>query len=138
MKAERGKKTVDYLKKNGILNLRGGIPSSLLSTGQQWDYPNAWSPYQNLIIIGLHKSGNEEAIEVARDLAHKWVNSIIKGFHENKAMFEKYNAQNSGQFGGGGEYHIQAGFGWTNGAILELINFYFRAKIRKSKGRTML
>ncbi|KAJ8912193.1 hypothetical protein NQ315_003797 [Exocentrus adspersus] len=138
VKAERGKRSVEYLRKMGILNLRGGIPSSLLSTGQQWDYPNAWSPYQNLIIIGLHKTGDPEAVEVAKELALKWVNSNIKGYHENKAMFEKYNAQNSGQFGGGGEYHIQAGFGWTNGCILELINFYYRDKMRKSKGRTIL
>ncbi|XP_023310533.1 trehalase-like, partial [Anoplophora glabripennis] len=137
-RVERGKRSVDYLRKHGVLQLRGGIPASMIPTGQQWDYPNAWTPFQNLIIIGLHKSGHPEAIEVARDLAHKWINSNIKGFHENKAMFEKYNAQNSGQFGGGGEYHIQAGFGWSNGGILELINFYHRAKIRKSKGLTML
>ncbi|KAJ8927274.1 hypothetical protein NQ314_020277 [Rhamnusium bicolor] len=134
VRAERGHKAVEYLKKHGLLNYRGGIPASLLPTGQQWDFPNAWSPYQNLVIIGLDKSGDPDAQEVARDFAHKWVSSNIKAYDENKVMFEKYNAQNSGQFGGGGEYHIQAGFGWSNGCVLELINLYFRAKTRKSIG----
>ncbi|CAH1154580.1 unnamed protein product, partial [Phaedon cochleariae] len=130
VREERGGKAVDYLRSQGITNYRGGIPASLFPTGQQWDFPNAWSPYQNLIIIGLDKSKNGTAIEEARQLAHKWVNSNIRAWHENKVMFEKYNAQNSGQFGGGGEYHIQAGFGWSNGCVLELIHLYFRTKTR--------
>ncbi|CAH1108704.1 unnamed protein product [Psylliodes chrysocephalus] len=128
---ERGARTAKYLHKIGIDRYRGGIPMSLLPTGQQWDFPNAWSPYQNLIIIGLDKSKDPSAQELGKDLAHKWVNSNIKAFHENKVMFEKYNAESSGHFGGGGEYHIQAGFGWSNGCVLELIHIYFRTKTRK-------
>lgn len=134
VRAERGGKAVDYLFKKGIVNYQGGVPSSLFPTGQQWDFPNAWSPYQNLVIIGLDKSGNERAKDLARDLAHKWVNANIRGFDDNKVMFEKYHAQYSGQFGGGGEYHIQSGFGWSNGCVLELIHLYYRAKTRKYKG----
>lgn len=33
-------------------------------------------------------------------------------------IFEKYHAQLVGQPGGGGEYVVQEGFGWTNGVIL--------------------
>ncbi|CAG9831766.1 unnamed protein product [Diabrotica balteata] len=131
LKQELGAKSVKYLRKHGIDVYRGGIPMSLLPTGQQWDFPNAWSPYQNLIIIGLDKSEDPEAIEMAQYLAHNWVNSNIKAFHENKVMFEKYSAESSGHFGGGGEYHIQAGFGWSNGCVLELIHLYYRTKRRK-------
>ncbi|CAG9863924.1 unnamed protein product [Phyllotreta striolata] len=131
---QRGAKTVQYLNKIGITKLKGGVPSSLLPTGQQWDFPNAWSPYQNLIIIGLDKSKDPNAVELAKELAFKWVNSNIKAFHENKVMFEKYSAESSGSFGGGGEYQIQAGFGWSNGCVLELIHLYFRAKTRKFVG----
>nr|XP_023026984.1 trehalase-like [Leptinotarsa decemlineata] len=134
VKEERGRRAAEYLKKKGIVNFQGGIPSTLLQTGQQWDFPNAWPPYQNLIIIGLDKSNSTEAKEVAKQLAHKWINSNIKGFHDNKAMFEKYDVQTSGQFGGGGEYNVQAGFGWSNGGILELIHLYYRAKTRKYIG----
>jgi len=35
------------------------------------------------------------------------------------AMFEKYNATVEGAAGGGGEYAVQEGFGWTNGLVLE-------------------
>lgn len=134
VREERASKAVEYLRRNGILNFRGGIPMTLLQTGLQWDFPNAWSPYQNLVIIGLHRCGNEDVKEVAKQLAHVWVNSNIRAFHDNKVMFEKYHAQNSGQFGGGGEYQIQAGFGWSNGCVLELIDIYFRTKTRKYKG----
>ncbi|VEN45451.1 unnamed protein product [Callosobruchus maculatus] len=130
-KARIGGRCAEYLLKQGIRDLRGGVPMSMYPSGQQWDYPNAWSPYQNLVIIGLHKSNNETAQELAKELAHKWVNSNVKAYHENKVMFEKYSAAQAGQFGGGGEYQIQSGFGWSNGCVLELIHWYFRSKTRK-------
>ncbi|KAJ8972938.1 hypothetical protein NQ317_013209 [Molorchus minor] len=128
---DRGKSAADYLTKNGIIYLKGGIPTSTIPSGQQWDYPNAWAPFQNLIILGLQKTGHPEALALAKNFAHTWVNSNIKAFQENKVMFEKYDAKNSGQFGGGGEYIIQAGFGWTNGCVMELIDAYFRTHTRK-------
>jgi hypothetical protein len=36
-------------------------------------------------------------------------------------VFEKYHAQMVGEPGGGGEYIVQEGFGWTNGVILFLL-----------------
>ena len=35
-------------------------------------------------------------------------------------MFEKINAE-TGKYGDGGEYVIQTGFGWTNGAVIDLL-----------------
>lgn len=28
----------------GVLNFPGGIPTSLIESGEQWDFPNAWPP----------------------------------------------------------------------------------------------
>lgn len=38
-------------------------------------------------------------------------------------MFQ-YDASVPGGYGGGGEYEVQMGFGWTNGVILELLDKY--------------
>lgn len=40
-------------------------------------------------------------------------------------MYEKYNADQVGVGGGGGEYVPQVGFGWTNGVALVLLNTSF-------------
>lgn len=37
---------------NKILTYQYGIPTSLRNTGQQWDFPNAWAPLQDLVIRG--------------------------------------------------------------------------------------
>lgn len=34
------KRSVDYLHASGATNFPGGIPTSMLQTGQQWDFPN--------------------------------------------------------------------------------------------------
>lgn len=37
-------------------------------------------------------------------------------------VFEKYHAIDIGYPGGGGEYTVQEGFGWTNGVTLWILN----------------
>lgn len=39
-------------------------------------------------------------------------------------MWFQYDAENIGRFGGGGEYVVQDGFGWTNGLVFELLAKY--------------
>jgi hypothetical protein len=39
-------------------------------------------------------------------------------------LYEKYDARVLGQRGGGGEYEVQSGFGWTNGVVLALLQKY--------------
>lgn len=36
----------------------------------------------------------------------------------------QYDATVSGGHGGGGEYEVQLGFGWSNGIIMDLLNKY--------------
>lgn len=36
----------------------------------------------------------------------------------------QYSADELGGYGGGGEYTVQAGFGWTNGVILDFLKMY--------------
>ena len=43
---------------------------------------------------------------------------ISKYFSFLGQVFEKYHAVNVGYPGGGGEYIVQEGFGWTNGVVL--------------------
>ena len=38
-------------------------------------------------------------------------------------MFQ-YDVRHIGEPGGGGEYEVQLGFGWTNGVVLQLIDKY--------------
>ena len=37
-------------------------------------------------------------------------------------VFEKYHGQMVGEPGGGGEYMVQEGFGWSNGVILYVLH----------------
>jgi alpha,alpha-trehalase len=39
-------------------------------------------------------------------------------------MFEKFSLLNVDSSGGGGEYTVQAGFGWTNGVLLWVASTY--------------
>nr|AII81931.1 trehalase [Blattella germanica] len=126
------KRSVEYISNESIRNYLGGIPASLELSNEQWDFPNAWPPLQSIAIQGLAYTNDEVAKNLAFELANNWVKSNYKGFEDSKAMFEKYDAQHPGKYGGGGEYVVQSGFGWTNGVILEFLNTYGKEMNSKS------
>lgn len=116
-------KAFKYLKESGALSYPHGVPTSLVASGEQWDYPNAWAPLQQMLIRGLSEIPSDEAKQVAFELAQKWIKSNWETYNTHNAMFEKYDV-NDGKPGGGGEYNVQLGFGWTNGVALQLLHQY--------------
>lgn len=103
----------------------GGVPTSLIYSKEQWDFPNAWAPLQQFIIDALDGLNLPEATEMADKLAVTWFNSNYCAWSNTLSQgglfFEKYDVTNPGVAGGGGEYHVQTGFGWTNGVLLKLL-----------------
>mmetsp|Transcript_2640 Transcript_2640/g.7939 ORF Transcript_2640/g.7939 Transcript_2640/m.7939 type:complete len:573 (-) Transcript_2640:216-1934(-) len=100
---------------------RGGVLTSLVDSGQQWDQPNAWPPLQYFIIRGLQRLRAPAAHDLARTLRSRWLDSNYRAWAATGAMFEKLDAFRPGVGGGGGEYEPQLGFGWTNGVVLDLL-----------------
>ncbi|HMI19667.1 MAG TPA: alpha,alpha-trehalase TreF [Sphingomonas sp.] len=98
----------------------GGLRTSLVRTGQQWDSPNGWAPLQWIAITGLDRYG-EKAL--ARDIATRWLNNVGAFYKQTGRMIEKYDVEERAA-GGGGEYAVQDGFGWTNGVTAALMDRY--------------
>lgn len=88
-KADIARFTLEYLNASGILNFSGGIPTTMEQTGEQWDFPNAWPPFQHMVIMGLEYTGEKEAQEVAYNIASKWIQSNYMGWTMSGTMFEK-------------------------------------------------
>lgn len=124
---ENAPRIQEYLRLSKGLDYPGGIPSSLVKSGEQWDFPNAWPPLVSIVVNALEALGTEEANDMAFEVAQNWVRACHKGFEENKQMFEKYDAEIPGRVGGGGEYTVQDGFGWSNGVVLEFLAKYGRS-----------
>lgn len=99
----------------------GGVPVSGpgKDTGQQWDFPNVWAPHQFLIVEFLYSKGEHK---MALQIARAFYNSVSVGFKQKGVFYEKYNAEQLGFTGEGGEYAAQTGFGWTNGTALSFIS----------------
>ncbi|XP_068632048.1 uncharacterized protein [Battus philenor] len=121
---KRVPRIIKYLRDSGALDFPGGIPTSLIKSGEQWDYPNAWPPLVSIVVNSLKALGTSESKQMAFDVAQTWVRACLKGFTDNKQMFEKYDVEQPGRIGGGGEYIVQTGFGWSNGVVLEMLKAY--------------
>ncbi|KAL7631224.1 UNVERIFIED_CONTAM: hypothetical protein RMT77_018471 [Armadillidium vulgare] len=119
---------LSYLNRINITSYPGGIPTSLMNSSQQWDLPNGWAPLQYFAIIGLRNIGEikKDALLLAHVLAENWVVNCYSTFQNSlpHAMFEKYDVTKVGVPGGGGEYSVQEGFGWTNGVAMKFLSLY--------------
>lgn len=95
----------------------GGLVTTLTNSGQQWDSPNGWAPLQWVAIEGLRRYGYTE---LADDITRRWLAINEKVFKKSHRLVEKYNVIGGDGLGGGGEYVLQDGFGWTNGVYVAL------------------
>jgi alpha,alpha-trehalase len=97
----------------------GGLLTTPVASGQQWDAPNAWAPLEYMAIMGLRRYGQQA---LADTVAYRWMRVNVRGFAQTGKLLEKYNVEATGSAaGGGGEYPLQDGFGWTNGVLLTLL-----------------
>ncbi len=99
----------------------GGIVTTPVVSGQQWDAPNGWAPLQWIAIAGLRRYSLSP---LADSIACRWMRNVDRVYGEDGKLVEKYDVTASGRPGGGGEYPTQDGFGWTNGVMRQLIAEY--------------
>ncbi len=103
-----------------LLLAPGGLRTTTVRTGQQWDAPNGWAPLQWIAVSGLRRYG-EAAL--ARTVATRWLSSVCRTYRETGKLLEKYDVEEV-RPGGGGEYPLQDGFGWTNGVTRAFLGDY--------------
>ncbi len=94
----------------------GGLLTSDITSGQQWDAPNGWAPLQWIAVQGLLRYGFHD---LAKTLLTRWVATCDAVFHATGKFVEKYNVLDALAASGGGEYVLQDGFGWSNGVYLD-------------------
>ena len=95
----------------------GGLTTTLVKTGEQWDAPNGWAPLQWVSIQGLR---NYKITKLADQIKVRWVAENLRVYKASGKMVEKYDVVNTAA-AKGGEYPNQDGFGWTNGVLLRLL-----------------
>jgi len=100
----------------------GGILATEYDTGEQWDKPNGWAPLQWMAIQGFKLYGNDA---LGDQIARSWLKTVNQYYQQHHKLIEKYHISgDASRAGGGGEYPLQDGFGWTNGVVRRLIGLY--------------
>lgn len=107
----------------------GGLATTLIENGQQWDRPNGWAPLQWIAIVGLKNYAEDE---LADEIADRWLNTVAGVFRKSNKLVEKYNLREASG-GAGGEYALQDGFGWTNGVTRCLLQMYPQHAANRAK-----
>ncbi|KAI0387244.1 glycoside hydrolase family 37 protein [Hypomontagnella monticulosa] len=136
---------------NFLSEKAGAIAATNFKTGQQWDQPNVWPPLMYVLMKGLLQTpatfGEEdpsyiETQDLSLKLAQRYLDSTfctwlatggstdetpqLQGFgpEDTGIMFEKYADDSTNVAGGGGEYEVVEGFGWTNGVLIWAVDTF--------------
>jgi len=108
----------------------GGVITTIRNTTQQWDFPNGWAPLQWMAIKGLNKYNYTD---LSRTIQKNWMDLNVAVYNATGKLVEKYNVVDIHAAGGGGEYPLQDGFGWTNGVLSDL--FSDQPRLHKFRGQ---
>lgn len=99
----------------------GGLVMSPENSGAQWDYPYGWAPVELLAIEGIRRFGYKSD---ADRLSYSFLSTVMDNFQHDGTIREKYNVvtrSSEAQVTVGYQANV-VGFGWTNGAFLELLH----------------
>lgn len=126
----------------------GGIAPTNFQSNQQWDQHSVWPPHMQMLMEALrdtpatHGETDPDWVwvqDLALRLGQRYLDSAycawratggeteaspkllsIANTSDDKGgiMFEKYSDDALGRAGGGGEYEVVTGFGWTNGVLI--------------------
>ena len=110
----------------------GGLVTTTIESGEQWDAPNGWAPLQWIAVKGLADYGESD---LARTIASRWMNNAVAAYRRTGKLMEKYDVVDPSLASGGGEYPGQDGFGWTNGVLRKLLVLYRGAVVGVSCAR---
>jgi alpha,alpha-trehalase len=112
----------------------GGLQTSTEVSGNQWDSPFGWAPLEMIAVEGLRRYGyNEDAERISM----KFLSLVKHAYEQTGVIVEKYDVVNNGtsvraiHFGYSAN---QVGFGWTNAAFLQMLDYMTkedRAKLLK-------
>ncbi len=95
----------------------GGLVTTNVYSGQQWDKPNGWAHFQWVAIKSLRAYGHAT---LADDIKKRWMTTCKNLYKRQGKLVEKYNVEDTSTTAVNGEYPLQDGFGWTNGVYLAL------------------
>jgi alpha,alpha-trehalase len=116
---ERAQQTAAALQQ---LLAPGGLLATTRESGQQWDAPNGWAPLTWIAVEGLRRY---ELQDPAREIATRFLARVEALYAAEGKLVEKYDVSSETVVGGGGgEYPLQDGFGWTNAVTLKLLTLY--------------
>ncbi|MGD1895748.1 MAG: trehalase family glycosidase [Phormidesmis sp.] len=117
---QQAKRVVDNLSK---FEAPGGVRTSTVTSGNQWDDPFGWAPLQLIAVEGLWRYGYRDE---ADRLARRFISLLVEDFERVGSLVEKYDLnERSSQVSDGIQYGYSSneiGFGWTNGVLLTLLD----------------
>lgn len=71
---------------------------------------------------GIHRSLFKHTTNIGYAFNCYDLTNVQHTYDREKKLVEKYDVSTTGTGGGGGEYPLQDGFGWTNGVTLKMLD----------------
>jgi alpha,alpha-trehalase len=107
----------------------GGLATSDVESGVQWDYPFGWAPTNWFATKGLEDYGYTAD---ADRISNKFTGTVRENYQRDGTIREKYDMatrSSTVQLTAGYSSNV-IGFGWTNGVYLEMTKLLMQGKAK--------
>ena len=103
----------------GRFERAGGLQTSTIVSGSQWDAPYGWAPLEMIAVEALRRYGYAKE---ADRITEEFLSLVLDEFLRTHTIVEKYDVvrRSSDVRVGYGYRSNEIGFGWTNAAFAEL------------------
>lgn len=103
------------------LERKGGLRSSTVDSGKQWDGSHGWAPFHVMAIHGANAYGLRTA---AHRWARKWTNALAQIYSRTGFFYEKIDVESvTAPHEDDSKYPTQTGFLWTNASYVWVLKF---------------
>jgi alpha,alpha-trehalase len=72
----------------------GGLTTTTVNSGQQWDAPNGWAPLQWVAAEGLQKYGQQK---IAMEVSWRFLSNVQHTYNSEQKLVEKYDVSSTEQ-----------------------------------------
>jgi alpha,alpha-trehalase len=82
----------------------GGLTTTTVNSGQQWDAPNGWAPLQWVAVEGLQNYGQQK---IAMEVTWRFLTNVQHTYDSKQKLVEKYDVAQPAPVAAVGNIHCR-------------------------------
>lgn len=82
---------MQYIANNDLDSYLGGLPTTFIDSGEDFDFPNVYPFLEWIIISGLRNLNSNATLQLAQKWALRWLDANYRGYQRDGVLYDNVN-----------------------------------------------